>query len=503
MPGPFVGALDQGTTSTRFIVFDRERNPIAVHRIEHEQITPQAGWLSHNPNQIAENALECVRKAVEKFQAAEGQDARVEAMGITNQRETTVAWDANSGAPLCHAIVWSDARTAEIAEELAQGDPSRLRAICGLPFSTYFSGVKMAWMLRNEPAVRRAAETGSLRFGTMDSWLIWRLTGGAKFVTDCTNASRTMLMDISTLKWSAEACDALGVPMSALAQIVSCSEYIADVPVGGDATHPPIPLTGCIGDQQGALVGNLCFKRGAAKNTYGTGCFLLCNVGTVVPPPSKSGLLSTVGYRFGDDAPHYAYEGAVAGAGSTVQWLRDRLGIIRDLKESGTLAASVPDAGGVVFVPAFGGLLAPYWRPDARGTIVGMSQHTTKAHITRAVFDAIAQQVSILVGSMEREAGIMCTVLAVDGGMVANKVLVQEQADALGAPVRVPSMLETTAAGAAICASLPKKLWGDIKDMHAEGTTREISPRTTPEQRQRRRVLWSSAVERSLGWSKL
>jgi glycerol kinase len=502
MTARYVGALDQGTTSTRFLIFDQSMKPVAGHQVEHTQHTPHAGWLEHDAGEIFRNALLCVNAATAKLPAG----ARVEALGITNQRETTVAWSARSGEPLCKAIVWSDVRTAGVVAKVSNGDAGFARAVCGLPCSTYFSAVKMMWLLENVPAVAAAKASGDLRFGTMDAWLIWKLTAGAVYATDCTNASRTMLMDLRTLQWDAALCARFGVPLAALPKIVSCSEAIGTVVpalVGGAA----LPIHGCIGDQQGALVGQLCLDRGAAKNTYGTGCFLLANVGTDVPPPSKSGLLTTVGFKFGDAPCTFALEGAVAGAGATVQWLRDKLGIISTAREVETLARTVPDAGGVVFVPAFGGLLAPHWRADARGTIVGMTQQTSKAHLARATLDAVAQQVTVLVRTMEADAGIACGTLNVDGGMSANKLLMQLQADSLGSAVAVAAMPETTALGAAIAASLVGGVWGDLAQVRAAAQAARrsgtVQPRSTPAQRAALQTRWDEGVKRALNTAKL
>lgn len=493
----YVGALDQGTTSTRFVIFDESRSPVASHQVEHKQITPKPGWLEHDPEEIVRNARLCLSAALDKFHAKVGRAAKLSAIGITNQRETTVAWDHTTQKPLYNAVVWSDARTQSTVEVLSAGNTEFARDVCGLPCSTYFSGVKMRWLLDNVPAVQAAQNAGTLRFGTIDSWLIYNLSGGAKHVTDCTNASRTMLMDIRTLQWSAALCERFGVAISSLPQIISCSEHICDISLGGRS----VSIAGCIGDQQGALVGQLCFSKGMCKNTYGTGCFLLQNVGTDVPAPSKAGLLTTVGFKFGEGPCNYAVEGAIAGAGSTVQWLRDRLGVLRSAADSESVARSVPDSGGVVFVPAFGGLLAPYWRPDARGTIVGMTQQTTRAHIVRATLDAVAQQVAIMVNAMESENNVRVQLLSVDGGMVANRLLMQLQADALGIDVSIPSMLETTAAGAAICAALHTRAWGDVSQLRTTSMATVVRPQASATQRAEQRRRWDAAVRRSFGWT--
>ena len=514
----YVGSLDQGTTSTRFLIFDETFTPVAGHQVEHKQYTPQPGWLEHDADEILANCWLCIDKAVAALKAKKGAGATVKAMGITNQRETTVAWSAATGKPLCKAIVWSDARTAETVQKVVAtaggGNADFARAVCGLPASTYFSAMKMRWMLDNVPAVASAHDSGDLRFGTIDSWLVYSLSNGRPgagaaarrnvHVTDVTNASRTMLMSLATRAWDANLCAKFGIKAATLPKIVSCSELLTDIHVDGVS----IPVCGCIGDQQGAIVGQRCFAAGMAKNTFGTGCFLLTNTGTAVPPPSKSGLLVTVCYQLGPNAPtHYALEGAVAGAGSTVQWLRDKMGFFADAADSEKLAASVPDAGGVVFVPAFGGLLAPHWRPDARGTIVGMTQHTTKAHLVRATLDAVAQQVTQLVRAMEKDSGVACTELRVDGGMTRNKLLMQLQADSLGKPVRVPAMPETTALGAAICASLVGGVWGDVVGGRGgaaqQAAFATVAPRTTEAQRAALQARWDEAVQRSFGWDKL
>lgn len=491
-----VGALDQGTTSTRFIVFDiADRQIVASHQLEHKQLTPQPGWLEHDPLQIVANAKLCMTKALEMTRTKRP-DASVKTFGITNQRETTVAWSRTTGKPLYNAIVWSDARTAESVDAVAKGNVNFARERCGLPCSTYFSATKMHWMLKHVPAVREANQRDDLLFGTIDTWLIWCLTEGKVFVTDCTNASRTMLMNLHSLKWDESLCDAFGVKPSSLARIASSSERV------GIDSATGMTIGGIIGDQQGALFGQMCFNKGMAKNTYGTGCFLLMNVGSK-PVLSKSGLLSTVAFKVGKEDCVYALEGSVAGAGSAIQWLRDKLEFFQDAKESEELAKSVPHSAGVVVVPAFSGLLAPYWDPSARGVILGLTQQATKAHVTRAMLEAVAQQVTHLVSLMEHDSNKELTSLAVDGGMSANALLMQMQADSLGKPLRIPTMVETTALGAALCAAIAEGLvaWPSVGA--AQGNMRTVNPTTSVEQRRAMKDRWDNAVKRSFGLSML
>lgn len=501
----FVGSLDQGTTSTRFLIFNSRLELVVGHQKEHRQITAHPGWLEHDAEEIAANAEECMEEAMKKFKA-KFPDATVDAIGITNQRETTVAWSKQTGAPLANAIVWSDVRTQQIVSAVvaANGNTADFaRSNCGLPCSTYFSAVKMAWMLRNVPAVKAANENDDLMFGTIDSWLIYVLSGRAVHVTDCSNASRTMLMDLTTLAWDPQLCGIFGVNPRSLPRIVSSSEKVAVI---ADGPLKAVPISGCIGDQQAALFGQLCFRPGQAKNTYGTGCFLLANVGNT-PKQSKNGLLTTVAYRIGSEPCTYALEGAIAGAGSTIQWMRDKLGFYANAKECEALAQTVEDTGGVVFVPAFSGLLAPHWKPDARGTIVGLTLQSSKAHITRAALEAIAHQVTSVVHAMERDAGFEFESLSVDGGMVANALLMQMQADLLGLPMRVPRMLETTALGAALCAGLATGVWRDVEELRQvarkSGATQQVQPAIDAQERAQRIELWQRGLQRAMNWAKL
>jgi glycerol kinase len=513
----YIGAIDQGTTSSRFIVFNEKMEIVVQHQLEHRQITPNPGWLEHDPQEIFDNVCVCIVESIKKLRQLDPSFISLAGVGITNQRETTVAWDRATKNVLCNAVVWSDLRTAAIVDRTIRqhnGDARFAVPSCGLPVSTYFSAMKMKWMLENVPDVRHAADRGTLCFGTIDAWLIWKLTGERVFATDVSNASRTMLMNLHTLTWDADLCSEFGIPMSSLPQIKSSSENFGTIRTQEDllatelGSQHSVPICGCIGDQQGALVGNMCFEAGQAKNTYGTGCFLLANVGSSVPPPSKSGLLTTVGYRLGPDAPCiYALEGSIAGAGSCVQWMRDRLELFQKYTEFDALARSVRDSGGVTFVPAFSGLLAPHWEPEARGTILGMTLQTSKAHIVRAALEAIAMQVADVVRAVESDSSIAFTMLKVDGGLVRSRLLMELQCNYLGISVQVPSMLETTALGAAICAGLAAGVWASTdtllkhRDAHASCTT--IEPMMSKKEREAKKREWDRAVKRSKGWAKL
>ncbi len=509
----FVGSIDQGTTSSRFLIFDENAQVIAAKQLEHKQITPRPGWLEHDPEEIFTNVCLCIDSAIDVAAQRLGQRFMgVRTIGVTNQRETTVAWDKVTKKALCNAIVWSDVRTSEIVGRLtasvAGGDPKFAVEFCGLPLSTYFSAVKMIWMLENVAEVKDAAARGTLAFGTMDSWLLWRLSDGAVHVTDVTNASRTLLMNLETLQWDTNLMHLFGISSSFLPKILSCSDDFCTIVTTATRRLGPsgsVKVTGCIGDQQGALVGQLCFSPGLAKNTYGTGCFLLANIGKTVKL-SSNGLLTTVGFQLGKDKPCvYALEGSIAGAGATIQWMRDKLGFFATVAESEKLARQVEDSGGVVFVPAFAGLLAPYWNPGARGTIVGMSFQTSKAHITRAALEAIAQQVAAVVSAMALDSGIDFKVLKVDGGMVSNGLLMQLQADALGIPVDIPSNPESTALGAAICAGLFSGVWSSTEEVERRvaGSFKRVAPIATNQQREIAGRRWNSAVERATNWAKL
>jgi glycerol kinase len=491
----YVAAIDQGTSSSRCILFDRDGAIAGLAQREHAQLHPRAGWVEHDPLEIVANVRAVVDEAVS---AAGAEAADVAAVGITNQRETTVLWDRATGEPVHNAIVWQDVRTGPLVAELAgEAGVDRLRSIAGLPLSTYFSGPKARWLLDADPSLRARAEAGEVLFGTIDSWLIWRLTGGAVHVTDVTNASRTLLMDLRTLDWSDEALDLIGIPRAMLPEIRSSSEVYGEIQAG--TALDGVPLAGILGDQQAALFGQACFTPGEAKNTYGTGCFLLVNTGA--EPVASRELLTTVAYRLGDGPPAYALEGSIAVAGAGVRWLRDQLGVIGSANEVEALAASVPDTGDVYVVPAFSGLFAPRWREDARGTIVGITAYTTKAHIARAVLEATAWQTREVLDAVRSAAGIACDELKVDGGMTVDELLMQFQADVLGVPTIRPRVAETTALGAAYAAGLAVGMWSSPHDVRANWReARRWEPGMGADEVERRYARWREAVERSLNW---
>jgi glycerol kinase len=496
----YVGAIDQGTTSTRFMIFDHDGHEVARHQLEHEQILPQAGWVEHDPHEIWESTQEVVEGALGR--AGITADDLV-AIGITNQRETTVVWDRRTGEPYANAIVWQDTRTDRIAAALdrsGQGDLIRERA--GLPPAPYFSAGKLQWILENVEGVREDAEAGHAIFGTIDSWLIWWLTGGPDgglHLTDVTNASRTMLMDLETLAWDDELLGLFDVPRSMLPEIRSSSEVYGhtrpDGPFSGE-----VAIAGDLGDQHAALVGQVCFQPGELKNTYGTGNFLVLNTGTEIVR-STNGLLTTLAYRFGDQPPVYALEGSIAVTGSAIQWLRDQLGVIKAAADTEGLAGTVDDNGGVSFVPAFSGLFAPYWRSDARGVIVGISRYNNVAHIARAALEAICYQSRDVVDAMVADADLDLTILRVDGGVTANELCMQIQADVLGVPVSRPVVAETTALGAAYAAGLAVGFWAGTDELVANWhESQRWEPAWTDQQRQDGHAQWKKAVERTLGW---
>lgn len=492
----YVGAVDQGTTSTRFMIFDRAGSIIASHQIEHEQILPQAGWVEHDPLEIWHRTQTCIKGALEKAGISHTDLA---AVGITNQRETTVVWDKNTGKPYYNALVWQDTRTDRIVTRLAQdGGTERFRAQVGLPLSTYFSGTKLIWLLENVDGLRAAAERGEALFGTIDTWLIWNLTGGKVHATDVTNASRTLLMNLQTLDWDAEILSTLNIPRQMLPEIRSSSEASAyGLAKLGDGE---VPLTGILGDQQAALFGQTCFSPGEAKNTYGTGNFMLLNTGTEIVP-SNSGLLTTVGYKIGDQTAVFALEGSIAVTGSLVQWLRDNLGLIKSASEVETLARTVDDNGGIYFVPAFSGLFAPYWRGDARGVIVGMTRFVNKGHIARAALEATAFQTREVLDAMHADSGVDLHTLKVDGGMVHNDLLMQFQADILGVPVVRPKVAETTSLGAAYAAGLAVGFWSGVDALRDNwGVDKRWQPAMDTTVREARYRDWKRAVERTFDW---
>jgi glycerol kinase len=498
----FVAAIDQGTTSTRCMIFDHSGREVGRYQLEHAQILPRAGWVEHDPVEIWQRAQEVVKQALRTRGLVA---ADLAGLGITNQRETTVVWDPITGEPYCNAIVWQDTRTDKIAAALdrdGRGDVIRHRA--GLPPATYFSAGKLQWILENVDGVRAAAGRGRALFGTTDSWLLWNLTGGVdggQHITDVTNASRTMLMDLETLDWDPELLSFFGIPQSMLPTIVPSSHATAyqrtrpDGPFGGEVT-----ISGDLGDQQAAMVGQVCLSEGEAKNTYGTGNFLLLNTGENLCR-SSNGLLSTVCYQFGDAAPVYALEGSIAVTGSAVQWLRDQLQIIRDAAEIETLARQVDSSSQVYFVPAFSGLFAPYWRSDARGVIVGLSRFHTREHIARATLEAICYQSRDVVEAMQKDAGVRLEELKVDGGVTSNALCMQIQADTLGVEVSKPVVAETTALGAAYAAGLATGFWAspdELRDNWLE--ERRWTPQIGEEERAAGYRGWQKAIERTLDW---
>ncbi len=498
----YVGAIDQGTTSTRFILFDHDGRVVSMAQKEHRQLYPRPGWVEHDPMEIWERTGEVVREAMARAGAGPGE---LSAIGVTNQRETTVVWNPRTGRPYHPAVVWQDTRTAELCEELArEGGPDRFRSRTGLPLATYFSGPKIRWLLDHVDGLREAARRGEAVFGTIDSWLIWWLTGGpdgGAHVTDVTNASRTMLMNLRTLDWDDEICEALGIPRRMLPAIRPSSDPSGygrtrrDGPLGGE-----VPVCGDLGDQQAALVGQTCFTPGEAKNTYGTGCFLLLNTGRQ-PVASKCGLITTVAYRMGSSPPSYALEGSIAITGALVQWLRDNLGIIASSSEVEDLARTVEDSGGVYFVPAFSGLFAPHWNSRARGLIIGLTRYAHKGHLARAALEATAYQTREVVEAMERDSGVRLTELRVDGGMVVNELLMQFQADLLGLPVVRPAVAETTALGAACAAGLACGFWESLDELRAHWKEeRRWIPRWDEARREASYRGWRKAVQRAMDW---
>lgn len=493
----YAAAIDQGTTSTRCMIFDHSGNVICYDQKEHEQIYPRPGWVEHSPDEIWERTQSVIRGALSKGGLSASD---IVAVGITNQRETTVVWNRKTGRPVYNAIVWQDTRTDQICNELAaDGGQDRFRPKVGLPLATYFSGPKIRWILDNVPGAREAAEAGDVVFGNIDTFLTWWLTGGPNggvHVTDVTNASRTMLMNLETLDWDDEILGIMGIPRQMLPKIVPSSM------VYGTATGDlaSVPVAGILGDQQAAMVGQTCFDVGEAKNTYGTGSFMLLNTGTKLVP-SKSGLVTTVCYKFGDRPTVYALEGSIAITGALVQWLRDNLGLITSSAEVEALANLVEDNGGIYFVPAFSGLFAPYWRSDARGVIVGLTRYVNKGHLARAVLEATAYQTREVLDAMEQDSGVKLTALKVDGGMVYNNTLMQFQADILGVPVIRPKVAETTSLGAAYAAGLAVGFWSNTDEMRANwGVDHTWTPQMDEATRERLYRGWKKAVTRTFDW---
>jgi glycerol kinase len=491
-------AIDQGTTSTRFMIFDHSGSVVGVDQKEHEQIYPKPGWVEHDPLEIWEVTQEVIKGALAKYKI----DLKdIAACGITNQRETTVVWEKATGKPIHNAIVWQDTRTDKICDELAKdGGQDRFREKVGLPLATYFSGPKVKWMLDNVEGAREKAEKGELLFGNIDTWVIWNLTGGPKggvHVTDVTNASRTMLMNLETLDWDPDMLEVMDIPHSMLPAIKASSEVYGYAKNSG---LDGIPVAGDLGDQQAALFGQTCFSTGEAKNTYGTGCFMLLNTGTE-PVQSKNGLLTTLGYKIGDQPAVYALEGSIAITGALVQWLRDNLKMIEKSPDVEMLAKSVEDAGGIYFVPAFSGLFAPYWKSDARGVIVGLTRYINQGHIARAALEATAYQTREVLDAMNKDSGVDLKALKVDGGMVFNELLMQFQSDILGVPVIRPTVAETTALGAAYAAGLAVGFWEDVESLRENwGVDKEWKPKMDEKKRAELYKGWKKAVTRTFDW---
>jgi len=489
----YVAAIDQGTTSTRFIIFDRQGQIICSNQQEHQQIYPQPGWVEHNPEEIWQRTQSVIKNALE-IGNIDPKD--IAALGITNQRETTIVWDKKTGKPYGNAIVWQDTRTRFLCDQLAELEgKDRFRERCGLPLATYFSGPKIKWMLDNIPGLREAANQGDAIFGNVDTFLIWHLTGGAH-ITDVTNASRTMLMDLQTLDWDAETLEIMAIPRQMLPEIRPSSQVFGTA----KGLLAGVPIAAALGDQQAALVGQTCFSPGEAKNTYGTGCFMLLNTGEAIVP-SKQGLLTTVAYKMGESPAVYALEGSIAIAGALVQWLRDNLGIINTSAEVETLANTVEDSGGVYVVPAFSGLYAPYWKDSARGVIAGLTRYATKAHIARAVLEATAWQTREVLDAMNQDSAVQLLSLKVDGGMVGNHTLMQFQSDVLGVPVVRPVVAETTALGAAYAAGLAVSFWtqlAELRENWAVDCTWE--PKMPIALREQKYHFWKKAVSRTFDW---
>ncbi len=496
----YIGSLDQGTSSTRFMIFDHSGKVVGQHQLEHRQIMPQAGWVEHDAAEIWDRTQEVISGALKQANIL-GSD--LAAVGITNQRETTVAWDVTTGVPLHNAIVWQDTRTADFLESLSTEQRALITAKSGLPVAPYFAGSKMHWLANNSPSVASAISAGKARFGTIDSWLLWNLTGGVQggvFATDVTNASRTLLMNLETLDWDSQLQEIFGISRELLPEIKSSSEVY-----GMTNPHGPlgaaVPIAGILGDQQAAMVGQVCFDRGESKTTYGTGNFALLNTGTEIVR-SQNGLLTTVCYKFGDQPARYALEGSVAVTGSAIQWLRDQLGIITHAADTEILASTVMDTAGVYFVPAFSGLFAPYWRSDARGVIVGLTRAATKAHLARAALEAICYQTRDVMDAMVADSGVPMTEMRVDGGITANSLCMQMQADVMGIDITRPLITETTALGAAYAAGLAVGFWSSTDELKVLWKqSRRWHPTSTDQSRAIGYAGWKKAIERTLNWA--
>ncbi|XP_067297641.1 glycerol kinase isoform X4 [Pseudorasbora parva] len=513
MLGPLVAAIDQGTSSTRFLVFNaKTAELLSHHQVEIKQSFPKEGWVEEDPKEILQSVYECMDRTCEKLTQLNIDISNIKAIGVTNQRETTLVWDKETGEPLYNAIVWLDLRTQSTVERLINKTPGRnknhLKHKTGLPISTYFSAVKLRWLMDNVEKVHEAVLSHRAMFGTVDSWLIWCLTGGKKggvHCTDVTNASRTMLFNIHTMDWDPELCIYFDIPMEILPKVRSSSEIYGLMKISSNLKSGPltgVPISGCLGDQSAALVGQMCFKDGQAKNTYGTGCFLLKNVGTK-PVMSDHGLLTTVAYKLGRDKPaYYALEGSVAIAGAVVRWLKDNLGIIQTSTELEKLAADVGTSYGCYFVPAFSGLYAPYWEPSARGIICGLTQFTNRSHLAFAALEAVCFQTREILDAMNLDSGIHLSQLQVDGGMTSNRLLMQLQADILCIPVVKPSMPETTALGAAMAAGAAEgvSVWSLNPEDLTEVTSEKFEPQINPEESELRYARWKKAVQRAMNW---
>ncbi|XP_016314858.1 glycerol kinase-like isoform X1 [Sinocyclocheilus anshuiensis] len=513
MLGPLVAAIDQGTSSTRFLVFNaKTAELLSHHQVEIKQSFPKEGWVEEDPKEILQSVYECMDRTCEKLTQLNIDISNIKAIGVTNQRETTLVWDKETGEPLYNAIVWLDLRTQSTVERLINKTPGRnknhLKHKTGLPISTYFSAVKLRWLMDNVEKVHEAVLSHRAMFGTVDSWLIWCLTGGKKggvHCTDVTNASRTMLFNIHTMDWDPELCKYFDIPMEILPKVRSSSEIYGLMKISSNLKSGPltgVPISGCLGDQSAALVGQMCFKDGQAKNTYGTGCFLLKNVGTK-PVVSDHGLLTTVAYKLGRDKPAcYALEGSVAIAGAVVRWLKDNLGIIQTSTELEELAADVGTSYGCYFVPAFSGLYAPYWEPSARGIICGLTQFTNRSHLAFAALEAVCFQTREILDAMNQDSGIHLSQLQVDGGMTSNRLLMQLQADILCIPVVKPSMPETTALGAAMAAGAAEgvSVWSLNPEDLTEVTSEKFEPQINPEESELRYARWKKAVQRAMNW---
>ena len=496
----YIGSLDQGTSSTRFMIFDGDGKVVGQHQLEHRQILPQAGWVEHDAAEIWDRTKEVIAAALKQADIL-GSD--LAAIGITNQRETTVAWDVTTGHPLHNAIVWQDTRTADYLNGFSPEISKAITYKSGLPIAPYFSGSKMHWLIENSAEVKSAIKAGTARFGTVDSWLLWNLSGGVQggvHYTDVTNASRTLLMNLETLQWDDELLGYFGIPRALLPEIKSSSEIYATTNPHGPLGSA-VPIAGILGDQHAAMVGQVCFERGESKTTYGTGNFALLNTGTEIVR-SSNGLLSTVCYKFGDQPAMYALEGSVAVTGSAIQWLRDQLGIISNAAETEALASSVTDTAGVYFVPAFSGLFAPYWRTDARGVIVGLTRAATKAHLARAALEAICYQTRDVMDAMVADSGVPMTEMRVDGGITANSLCMQMQADIMGIDITRPLITETTALGAAYAAGLAVGFWKNTDELKKQWKqSRRWSATTSVEDRASGYAGWKKAIERTLNWA--